>query len=309
MRFFQRLLNVHFNWTTALYRHGDLIKKFLMWPSWLPLPAYISHGVAISPYFDRHELNNNFLVNLHYGERPYWQIKSPFKVFFQIPHPYLILHREMFSLPSPGRKGLLVFWPHTTPSLQYEKSYVSEYLEFLCSIEPNFDRVDVCIASNDLSQPWLDLISEKFNIVTAGSSLQPEFPEKLFALIDSYQYATGPEGGSELFYCHIMGVNYFVDGPISPYFNSGDENIVPGWYTSESYAGLHKYEQSYQKELFSYPNLHKLYREKTAYVKKHLGFNAKVNKFYLIFLLLLDFPRQCLVFLFNYARKVLFKFF
>ena len=195
--------------------------------------------------------------------------------------------------------------PHTTNSLQYEKPYVSKYLEFLSSLEPNFDRVDVCIASNDLTQSWLHLISEKFNVVTAGSSLQPEFPEKLFALIDSYEYATSPNAGSELFYCHIMGVNYFVDGPYPPYFNSGDENISFGLYSPESFTGLHKYEKLYQKELFSYSNINKFYREKTAYVKKHLGFDAKVNRFYLFLLLFLDFPRQCTVLFLNYVCRAL----
>jgi hypothetical protein len=218
-----------FNWCIEAYGHGKWLRSWLGWPQWLPLPAYSDHGVSLDSYHAIHEIQNEFRI--HFFWSVYKQLYASQKSitdkrnYIQIPHPYLHLKLERYRHPNSNRSGLLVFWPHTTSKYTYDDSYVSKYLEYLAELRNEFHDICICIAFHDLHAPWAGQVMAEHRVVSAGDYMSPDFPERLFSLIDQYEFATSPWGGSQAYYCTMLGVKYFIDGPKPQYVNLGDPNI------------------------------------------------------------------------------------
>jgi hypothetical protein len=266
-----------FNWAVELYGHGHWTRRWLRWPEWLPFPAYSDHGITYEGPLAKHERENEFRYHFLWSDRraAYARNDTSGKRVLHIPHPYITLRETLFPLPASDRQGLLVFWPHTTSAVYYEESYVKDYLSFLDSVRPDYSDVNVCIAYNDLQQPWLADIEDRYPVVTAGNSMDLQFPERLFELIDRYEFATSPTVGSQLFYCHLLGVKYFIAGPEPEYTNQGDPNLTAGKIVHRSMLGSALVQQA--RLLFSADKVQESI-EKTEFVEQMLGVGSTPDR-------------------------------
>jgi len=283
-----------------LYSHGKYLRKWLGWPQWLPLPAYSDHGVSLDCYHAKHEEKSEYLSHFYWSlhKFKYSSIRSSlFKRYFFVPHPYyqLLFEFKNSSLTCQNDSGLLVFWPHTTSKYYYNAEYVSAYLKYIRDFAPSYENIDICISSNDYSQPWLNEIkSSGFPVVTAGSSRSPLFAARLFDLISKYQYATSPLGGSQVFYCTMLGLKYFIGGPKPNYFNHGDENIPIGNGLNRSMAFNSNIQM--QEVLFSQENID-CWSDKVSFTEELTGISSQTfsNKIFINLLLAFDFLRLSLL--------------
>jgi hypothetical protein len=272
-------MTYHFNVPVECYGHGRWIREWVGWPQWIPFPAYSDHGVSLDSYHAPHEVDNEFLIHFFwsdYKQQYSFQIDAYNKRrFIQIAHPYLTLKNRKFRFCSADRSGLLVFWPHTTPGYTYSADYIDEYLDYLLSIKNRFSQINICIACIDLEAPWISKIKARFNTVTAGYPLDPLYPERLLSLIDAHEYATCPRGGSQVAYCTMMGVKYFIDGPVPIYQNIGDPNIPEGNGLNRSMRYNSLTEQL--RNIFSKDNIES-WQSKVAFIEPLLGVSANPNR-------------------------------
>lgn len=284
-----------FHWSTELYGHGRWLRAWLGWPEWLPFPAYCDHGVSHDSDHAPHELQNEFRIHLFWSDYKsrYAAQRSPWdrRRYIQAPHPYLYLRLRRFRMPNPNRQGLLVFWPHGTPLYKYPSSYVENYIAFLESIRPNYGSMKICLAWNDRAEPWVSLLKERFEVVTAGDSMAPEFAERLLALINQHEVATSPTAGSQVHYCTMMGVHYFIDGPVPTYTNLGDPNIPAG--RGENRSMRFNALQETVVELYAAEHLSR-WTKKVELTERLLGVSANPSRFSIKVELLLELFRLSL---------------
>jgi hypothetical protein len=298
-----------FNWTTEIYSHGYWLRKWLGWPEWLPFPAYLEHGVSLDSYHAKHELANNFRIHFYWSDHKKRYASHAFprsrRTFIQVPHPFLYLKNSKFTFPSSSRNGLLVFWPHTTSSIGYSDDYIDSYLIFLASLSGKYNRIDVCVSSHDIISPWVSKIEERYNIVSAGDKFSKLFGERLFALLDQYEFATSPIGGSEVAYCVMMGVKYFVDGPVPSYRNVADENFPLGdiMFRSMLFSAL-----SETKKMILAPEHVNSFARKVEFYEPLLGVSANPSRVKLLSMLFIELLRLSLstkygIFIFKHYVK------
>lgn len=121
-----------FNPSLQWYDHGYWIRKWLAWPSWLPLPLHADHGLNLQGTLEDHENNCSTHIHLTWNLYRYsWLKHTCRKIVFLIPHPYLTMLARSRLKSCYHKCGTLVFWPHSTPDQVLDNSYTNSYLSEL----------------------------------------------------------------------------------------------------------------------------------------------------------------------------------
>ncbi|MEH6518711.1 MAG: hypothetical protein V7742_18690 [Halioglobus sp.] len=217
-------------WTTEHYSFGKCYRSWLDWPEILPIPVYGDHGVCTHAKLFPHEVNNRSQHHLTWTRERFEQAKkSSDKLLLRIQHPWIIYRHQAGIKLNDRAKGTLVFISHSTPDIDIVGSDYAKYFEDLQSLEDSYHPLVYCLHMHEINKGLHHkLLDRGLTVVTAGKVDSPFFVDRFYDIISKFEFATSNFGGSELFYCHELGLKYFIRGAPPTYINKADVNLTIG---------------------------------------------------------------------------------
>ena len=201
-------------WTWEVYALGATLRQVLN-IGWGPkLNAGSDHGISLGTEPSRADLLLETDLHITWSS---WRSTMNFpdgRMVSRTQHPW-VPYRKLkgYHLSSQAR-GTIVFVPHSVPGLDYEEFDLDAYLETLKALPKPFQPLTLCLQFHDASVGAVIKIAKAgFRAVTAGNSLSLSYADRFYSLIRTHEYATSPSIGSQLFYCHELGLKYFLFDP------------------------------------------------------------------------------------------------
>jgi len=214
-------------WPAELYSFGRCYRDWLGIPSWVPLPIYGDHGVALSGQLSPHEIEAKPKVFVTwFKDRAESLAKEKQKDILRIPHPWITFRRKYGFEKFPSAKGTLVFYAHSNSGIEIVDHDWDGYFSELKNLPDEYHPLVICMHRHDVEKGYHRHIRKyELPIISAGETSSPYFVERFYDIISRFQFATSNSGGSELFYCEELGVRYFIYGEKPVYINQGhDQN-------------------------------------------------------------------------------------
>lgn len=219
-----------FFWTTEINGMGKAIRVSMRWPRLLPIPFYCDHGIALRGSLQKHEEQNCSDLFVTWNRYRYEALArtSAGKTILHCEHPWITFRRIKKIEKLKEAKGTLLFLPHRT----------SNGIEIVWDREMWFEKVmsygieepiGIMLHPADLNTStieWCD--NNKLKWYTAGDNFHRDFIDKFYNITRKFNYAIGALGGSELFYCHEMGVEYRIVDVGAKIINHNKSNDIVG---------------------------------------------------------------------------------
>lgn len=201
-------------WTWEVYSLGATLRKVLGLGWSRALNVGSDHGISLAT--EPGEADLRLQTGLHVTWSS-WRANMVFpdgRLVLRAQHPW-VLFRKIRGYSLSGRaKGTIIFIPHSVPGFEYEEFSLEKFLETLDLLPSKLRPFTVCLQFHDATlQASLKIAKTGYRFVTVGNSLSPSYADRFYSLVRKFEYATSPSIGSQLFYCHEMGVKYFLFNP------------------------------------------------------------------------------------------------
>jgi hypothetical protein len=201
-------------WTWEVYALGAALRRVLNLRWNTRLRAGSDHGINLGtePGDSDKKLNTDIHVTWSL-----WRAKMEFpdaRLVLRAQHPWVPYRKSKGYKLLPQARGTIVFVPHTVPGLDYEEFNIEDFLATLKSLPEKFQPLTLCLQFHDASiEAVVKIAKAGYRSVTAGNSLSLAYADRFYSLIREHEYATSPSIGSQLFYCHELGLKYFLFDP------------------------------------------------------------------------------------------------
>lgn len=265
-------------WTADVYGLGKYLRKYAYFPEYLPLNAYLSHGI---PNYDQpapHELNNKAPVMFYYSSRLTKEFKKQSKKScYTVVSPNVFYRRRFKIEKEPTATGTIAFPCHSTPEMDDLTDY-NEYCAKLKSLSGEFTPVSVCLHYHDINKGLHKIFMDHgFEVLTVGSPYHSDFIERFYNILKKFKYVTSNEVGSYAYYAVEMNIPFLLFGNPIQLFNRGDVNVEKGYYNTS--INLKSSKQTAKAlEIFSTFNGQVTQAQK-EFVEKELGVNDSISRF------------------------------
>ena len=202
-----------------------MIKK---WPKLIPLPFFTDHGIDLRYGLQKHDLYND--AKLHVAWNRYrepsnkiiGEIYNEKKIIFCC-NPWVYFRRVNNIQLSNNAMGTLVFFPHSNHKISCDTYNIDKYINDLNDLPKKYHPIVICLHSHDLNGGIYNRLRHlSCRIVSAGNNLSGRYINRFYNLIRNFEYATSPNGNTDLFLSHEMGLKYFIFGD-RPIFDSEDD--------------------------------------------------------------------------------------
>lgn len=198
------------------YGMADVYKAYASVPVETPLNGIMPHGVSLSnTWFWQAEAEAKLPYVYCYPKlRQAVYKKHTNKKIILSASPFIYVKTMLEDEPKPERNGTLFFPIHSSKCLKMHQDY-DELAEQLLALDECYQPVDVCIYWRDYlagaAEPFLQ---RGIKVVSAGHIYDRAFLYRLYMLLLQYQYVSGNELGSHVFYAVSSGCSYFnIDIP------------------------------------------------------------------------------------------------
>ncbi len=201
-------------WTWEVYSLGAALRRVFNLGWRQPLCFGSDHGVSLATAPSD--------IEEGMGPAPYvtwssWRASLKFsdsRLVYRVQHPWVPFRKLKGYSMSPKAHGTLVFVPHSVPGLNYEQFDLESFIAMVNRLPDVFHPLTFCLQFHDANVRSAILIAKSgAKVVTLGNSLSLSFVDRFYSLVRGYEYATSPSAGSQLFYCHELGVKYFLFDP------------------------------------------------------------------------------------------------
>lgn len=218
---------LHYCWVTEANGLGPAYRTWLGLPDGLPLPFYGDHGVCYLGRLDASERSSRPRIHTTWGRSREAQLRRDpaGKTIVRIPCPWIMYRRLLGIERRPDARGTLIFMPHSLPNTELELA-LEDYVGRVVG-DPRFPAPHTLVVHpHDMAKGLGErLESSGWNVHCFGSSHEPAFIANFYAAASRHTHAVSCRPGSELHYCHELGLVYRqVDGAIEE--RSLDERIA-----------------------------------------------------------------------------------
>jgi hypothetical protein len=198
-------------WTWEVYGLGATLRRVLGLGWRQKLSVGSDHGVSLG--IEPGEADLGIQTNLHVTWSS-WRAKMIFpdgRAVLRAQHPWVPYRKMKGYCLSPRAQGTIVFVPHSVPGLSLEEFDLELFLVSLESLPSKMRPFTVCLQVHDATLEFImKIIKAGHRFVTVGSSLSPSYADRFYRIVRAFEYATSPSIGSQLFYCHELGIKYFL---------------------------------------------------------------------------------------------------
>lgn len=234
-------------WPPEQYSHGNHIRDFAKFPSWLPLCVYSDHsgGIVGTEIPAKHEMESDAPAFLTYSP-------GKAKVFKQmtgrdsavILSPTVYYRRKNNIVQDETHCGTIAFPAHSTPGYHIIANF-DDYARSLKMLPEKYHPITVCIHMCDIETGLHRLFQgHGFEVVTAGHISDYAFAERFYSLLRRHSYATSNIVGSYASLSIEMGIPFFIYGDADGWNNVTDENHPVGmidlYHEKPNYKHLHE---------------------------------------------------------------------
>jgi hypothetical protein len=208
-------------WTVELYSLGRCYRDWLELPAWAPLPLYGDHGVTYSGSLETHEEEAKPKHHLTWFKDRSENIpKYSRKKVIRIPHPWITYRKKYGIKKKENACGTIIFYAHSVKNIEIIDYNWDKYFEYLQGLPKEYHPLVICMHRHDIEKGYhLNIRKYNIPIISAGETSSPYFVDRFYDIISRMRFATSNVGGSELFYCEELGVEYFIYGDKPTYFN------------------------------------------------------------------------------------------
>ncbi len=273
---FQKLIENYLD--TEAYGCNLIMKEYINFPRYLPLPCHMEHGWTPLPNALISDLSiaQEKRLMLVYSKRRETAWKRATKIPAKIIGSPFVIYRKMKKIElSSQAKGTIAFPSHSTIFLE-SRYNIDDYCRKLKELPEEFQPVTVCLLYPDIKR-GRDKIYEKygFKVVSAGKKLRGslEFVRKYYRILSNHKYATSNEIGTYTFYAVELGLPFFLYGEEPVVINEGgkDPNIGERAKTSDFIFG--------QKavDVFNTGPVKKINKKQRQFVNQEFGLTENVG--------------------------------
>ena len=198
------------------YGHGYILRKWMGYPSWLPMNIQIQHGIYGDSIPDLWKEENISLM-LVWSERmaELWRRESKKPVY--VTGAPFVRYREFHEIEKREEAaGTIVFPNHSTPNF-IETYSAKDFCRSLEKLPGEYKPVTVCLHYRDIDSYGPAFESQGYKVVTAGNGRQEGdgFVRKFYEILSAHKYCCSNEIGSYTYYSVEMGIPFFLCGPAS----------------------------------------------------------------------------------------------
>ncbi|ASP46639.1 hypothetical protein [Cognaticolwellia beringensis] len=264
-----------FFWVTEIYSFGKCYREIFNWPWYLPIPLYGDHGVCLLSYFEPHEEKNGASYHFSWFTKRVSSLKNNEgnKSIIHITHPWVLYRRKKELNLEDKSEGTIVFYTHTNDGIELDNFDDDKYFNELSALPAEFHPIRICLHQHDINKGYHKRLRKYgFPILTFGLTTSPFFVDRFYDVLTKTKYATSAHGGSDLFYCHELGVKYFILGKEPKLTNIGHKEKPLGeLYTSS--CNLYRSTEDIKRKLFSVSEINniELDQDRDKFVREVLG--------------------------------------
>ncbi len=217
-------------WPVEIYSFGKCYREWLGLPNWFPLPLYGDHGVFLYEKLSKHEESAKPNVHLTwFSDRSKSIQKNSTKKIINIPHPWILYRRRHNISKRENAKGTLIFYSHSNEKIELLNYDWDKYFNDLKNLPNKYHPLYICMHKHDISKKvHRNLRKYGIPILSAGETSSSLFVDRFYDLVSRFNYATSNFGGSDLFLCEELGLEYFIFGEKPVYHNFGDLDFPLG---------------------------------------------------------------------------------
>jgi len=279
-------------WTSEMYSFGKAFRTWVGYPKVLPLFVEADHGVGLlSQLFPRDfESTAKIYFTWHpLKEQRYKEYVG--KKVVRIAHPWVPYRRMRGIARSKSPRGTIVFYTHSTPTVEWVGHDTEEYFKQLRELPSKYHPIVLCLHMHDIKAGTHKKLRQYgFPIVTEGSIYSADFVDRFYSMVRSYSYATSQGWGSHVAYCIELGIPYFFLGERPKLFNISNPCLPDG----EAPQYWDEFHEVYAKEaeaLFRLP-VDSVTTEQRSFAESLLGLDSQVTRRRILWLLWREFFRS-----------------
>jgi len=258
-------------WNWEVYSLGSSLRRIagISWYRRIPLSS--DHGIALANEPSKAEEELGAPCHVTWSS---WREKLNFsdkRQVLRIQHPWIPYRKLRGYTLAPHAKGTLVFVPHSVPGLDFEAFDLEAFVETMGLLPAEMKPLTFCLQFHDANLSSALTISRAgHRFVSVGNSLSPSYADRFYRTIRPYKYATSPNIGSQLFYCHEFGLKYFLFDPEKLF----QRKLRPVAGVPAPNAEV----ISKIQNAFAFVNLNSHNQEREAIVRDGLGLDLLLNK-------------------------------
>ena len=217
-------------WPVENYSLGRCYREWLNLPSWFPLPFNGDHGINESTELTKSEIATKTNVYVTWSRDRFNSLKNKYKKkILHVPHPWVMFRRSYGLKKKENSKGTVIFLKHGTFGLETLKYNYKKYFSELRMLPKEYHPLVLCLHCHDVKTNVHTYIREHgLPMISVGDWNSPYFVERFYSIISRFNFATSNYGGSELFFCEEFGLNYFIKGDSTNFFNTQNEGLPYG---------------------------------------------------------------------------------
>lgn len=202
---------------TEAYGGNKIVKNYISFPNYLPLPAHIEHGwTAISKALVSDiAIAKSKKLMLVFSQRRLeaWNKANSIKAVIS-GSPFIIYRRKHNINCPTTRSGTIAFPSHST-LISPSHYNINQYCDSLQKLPKEFQPVTICLLKPDIDMGRdKEYLARGFKVVTAGKNLRGslDFVKNFYELLKNHKYATSNDIGTYTFYSVEMGIPFFLHG-------------------------------------------------------------------------------------------------
>ena len=263
-------------WTVEVYSFGKCYREWLNLPNWFPLPIYGDHGVAFSGELSKHEKESKPKHHITwFKDRAIAIDEVGLKKSIHIPHPWVLYRRRHRLKKSINSKGTIIFYSHSNEGIEIMEYDWDTYFNTLKKLPEDYHPFFICMHMHDIRKGYhLKLRKYGLPIISAGETSSQFFVDRFYDIVQNFNYATSPSGGSDIFICEEFGLKYFIFGEKVNYNNFSHDQLPLGLMIPRNPTAVKADKQ--KTELFSvFPPDDNF--KKTKFISEVLGLSVDDN--------------------------------
>lgn len=214
-------------WESENSSFGKTFRKWVRYPSFLPLCFSSDHGVHWESRCWPNEVGSPYSTFFTWNKKKAVKMKVEHgKNAVHVPHPWVYYRRKYFSNFPCKPAGTLVFYAHSNATTTPLYKDLDGYMCALAQLPEKYQPITICMSFHDIEKGLHKKIRKYgFPIVTAGSTAAKMFVDRFYSLIHQFRYATSPNIGSHTYYIIEAGIPFFLFGE-HPVVNIKGSNAV-----------------------------------------------------------------------------------
>lgn len=241
------------------------------------LNFYSDHGRDYAMQFDEHEINHNSDTHVMWWKKraDYYQKLFPTRSSIVLhrsnPLAQLIHDRDecIDQLIKPKKFGLIYFFPHANEQIAY-RTDIKKNLTRIRDLHTDMGPVVACLHYVDINNGLGNLLTEHgIPWISNGHNENYNFGKKMISNFSGFEYAYSEFPGTELFYCHLLGVKYFTDGNRGVFRSEKDHGSKRNFDTKNEIEVYNR-----ETKLFSFDKLDSMADQKMLFVREFMGLDA-----------------------------------